>query len=206
MLHVLYVVANNLILEHFTDLNIYRQEDLECVQMNQSWLQSKLKLRKHQFWRQNSLNWFNWIYFSESVLNTKEHWCLIWHVMFPTWWIHLGFNLCKMCFHSAKHQHPFNMHIWCNLTLLLGRLSLWCKLQSGCRATLALQTLSNQRWCWEGWGSSRHGLDFKLLSMRNLPLCLLILAVLSCCVTRTALTCHNMFDEMGAPVPGSRWS
>lgn len=85
------------------------------------------------------------------------------------------------------------MHIWCNLTLQLGPLSLWCKLQSGCRATQALQMLSNQKWCWEGWGSSRQGLDFKLLSMRNLPLCLLILAVLSCCVTRTALTCHKTF-------------
>lgn len=35
----MYIVANNLILEHFTDLNIYHQEDLECDQMNQSWLQ-----------------------------------------------------------------------------------------------------------------------------------------------------------------------
>lgn len=35
----MYVVANNLIFEHFTDLSIYHQEDLECDQMNQSWLQ-----------------------------------------------------------------------------------------------------------------------------------------------------------------------
>lgn len=97
--------------------------------------------------------------------------------------------ICVTCFVFF----PFNMHLWCNLTLLLGPLSLWCKLQSGYRDIRALLTLSNQRWCWEGWGSSRHGLDFKLLSMRNLPLCLLILAVVSCCVTRTALTCHNMF-------------
>lgn len=35
----MYVVANNLILEHFTDPNIYPQEDLECYELNQSWIQ-----------------------------------------------------------------------------------------------------------------------------------------------------------------------
>lgn len=68
----------------------------------------------------NSLKSFNWICFSKSVSNTKKHWCLIWHVMFPTWWIHLGFNFCKMCFNSAKHRHqhldgckePFIRHSW----------------------------------------------------------------------------------------------
>lgn len=179
----MYLVANNLLLDSGF-LNIYRQEDLECDQMSQSWLQQitvnaafvETKVAKFtQFIQLKPLFQVCFKYKETFMLSHLA--CHVSDMM----------NDLNCVFNSAKHQHehsdgceillsgtseqqemilqgillspkwtvsfeqlvicvtcfflPFNMHIWCNLTLLIGLLSLWCKLQSGCRDTWALSKL-----------------------------------------------------------------
>lgn len=111
----MYAVANNRILD---------QEDLNVIRSTNPGFRITVKTQEAPVLETKVAKFTQfilfWIYFSESVSNTKEHWCLIWHVMFPTRWINLGFNLCEICFNSVKHQHehsdgckePFIGHSW----------------------------------------------------------------------------------------------